>query len=64
LPNRIVFFSVFRNCFRKQFAKLFLTKKQLKIIFCFCSRKQFLETKIKTNLPNELLETPKIHLTI
>jgi len=33
----------------------FLTKKQQKSIFCFCSRKQFLETKTEIDLPNELL---------
>jgi len=28
----------------------FLTKKQQKMIFCFCSRKQFLKTKLEINL--------------
>jgi hypothetical protein len=38
--------------------------KKQKIVFYFCSQKQFLETKIETNLPNELLEAPGIHLAI
>jgi len=49
-----VLFSVFKTIFESSLPNTFLKKKQQKTIFCFCSRKQFSNTKTETGLPNEL----------
>jgi len=56
-PNAldIVFCFLFsKTILKNSLPNIFLTRKQLKTVFCFCSRKQFSKTKTETDLPNEL----------